>query len=338
MRRIPLVCLVVALVWIAYPLRGHDTARAMSEAASSFLAGLTDAQRARGLFPLPDAERENWHFVPRSRKGIPLKEMSDPQRQRAHALLAAGLSQRGHVTASAIIELEKVLRVLEGDHRDAGLYFFTIFGEPAPAGTWGWRVEGHHLSINFTIVEGRHVAATPSFFGANPAHVRSGERSGQRVLAEEEDLARQLVLSLDDAQRKLAVISERAPRDIVTGADRQAKLGKPEGLPVSQMNGTQKEALLELLKLYVYRHRELVAAKDMEKIVAAGLDRVHFAWAGGLAKGEGHYYRIHGPTFVVEYDNTQNRANHIHTVWRDFEGDFGRDVLREHYERDHPKS
>ncbi len=310
----------------------------MREAASTFWRALSTDQRARAAVAFDDDERLNWNYVPMARRGLSWKQMSAEQREMARALLRSGLSSQGYDKANAIMNvLEPILREREhNDSRDPDLYFFTIFGDPDvdghAGGTWGWRVEGHHLSLNFTIVDGRAVSATPEFFGANPATVDDGPRKGTRVLHLEEDLGRQLVKSLDERQRKLAVISETAPREITTGNQRKIDPGKPNGIAASDLTAVQKQLLRKLVEEYAHRLRDELADQDLKKIDAAGFDNVHFAWAGGTEPAQGHYYRIQGPTFMVEYDNTQNRANHIHTVWRDPTNDFGHDALREHYE------
>jgi Protein of unknown function (DUF3500) len=313
----------------------------MAAAAKTLLAALNDDQRAKAAFAFEADERENWHFIPKERKGLTLKEMIPAQRHLAYALLNTGLSQRGFGQATTIMSLEQILQDLEGPTRkfprDPELYHVSIFGTPDAKGTWGWRVEGHHLSVNFTIVDGKVAAGTPSFMGTNPAEVRSGPRSGLRVLGAEEELGRELVKSLTEAQRKVAVIDTKAPDDILTLATRKADLGKPVGLPLGELNADQHALAVKLIRAYVDRLRWEVASADFAKIEAAGLDNIRFAWAGGFERGQRHYYRVHGPTFVLEYDNTQNDANHVHAVWRDFAGDFGRDILAEHLKADHAK-
>jgi len=321
--------------------RGHIAAEEMAATASKFLSSLSPEQKAKASFDFKDEERANWHYIPKDRKGLPLKEMTAAQRPLAHALLAAGMSHRGYAKATNIMSLELILQDIEGPTRrfprDPDLYYVSIFGKPEPKGTWGWRVEGHHLAVNFSIVKGEHMAATPSFFGSNPAEVKSGARKGTRVLAEEEDLARQLAKSLSDDQKKAAVFTTTAPKEIFTEAKRQVKPLDTTGIPASKLSNEQSEMLLKLIKEYVYRHRSEVADEDLKKIQKAGVEKIFFAWAGGLERGEGHYYRVQGPTFLLEYDNTQNNNNHIHAVWRDFENDFGEDLLRKHYqETPHP--
>jgi hypothetical protein len=315
--------------------RAHTPAEEMAQAATNFLASLTPEQRAKAAFELKSEERFDWHFIPKPRKGLPFKEMTEPQAKLARALLSSGLSQNGLLKAQTIMSLEHVLYDLEkqqGPTRDADLYFFSIFGQPG-GGAWGWRVEGHHLSLNFALQGGQVLAVTPSFFGCNPARVLEGPRKGLRALAAEEDLGRQLVQSLDAEQRKAAIVATNAPRDVITGNQRKANVLEPLGLAAANMTVVQKAALLNLLKEYVFRYRTEIAEEDLKKIRQNGEDKISFAWAGGVEPGQGHYYRIQGPGFLLEYDDTQNDANHIHTVWRDLEHDFGGDLLREHYER-----
>jgi hypothetical protein len=218
--------------------------------------------------------------------------------------------------------------------RDPELYYISVFGEPGKSGHWGWRVEGHHLSLNFTLEDGRVVSASPAFLGANPAIVRGGAQDGMRVLAEEEILGRELLLAFAEKDRARVIILSEAPRDIVTEASRRAEIGKPAGLSYSEMTPDQRKAVVQVVSFYADRMRPEIAQAEMRRIEEAGYERIHFAWAGGASVGDPHYYRIHGPTFLIEYDNTQNDANHIHTVWRDLEDDFGGvDVLAAHYEK-----
>jgi hypothetical protein len=333
-RLFPALFLFSALTTL--PIRAHTTVEEMTDAARNFLAALTPEQKTRATYDFKDDQRFDWHFIPRERKGLPFKEMTPAQQRLAHALLASGLSQRGYAKATTIMSLEDILREMEqgkGPARDPERYFVTIFGQPDAKGTWGWRVEGHHLALNFTLADGKAVAVTPSFLGSNPGEVREGPRKGLRVLAEEEDLARQLVKSLNEAQKKVAIYTNTAPREIITGADRKAKALEPMGLAASKMTKPQTELLWAVIKEYVYRYRSELADQDLKKMEASGRDKIHFAWAGSEEPREGHYYRVQGPTFLLEYDNTQNNANHIHAVWRDFDGDFGEDILRKHYEQ-----
>jgi hypothetical protein len=319
------------------PSRGHDASAEMAASAKRFLAVLTPEQKAKATFPFAEAERENWHFIPRGRKGLPIKEMTYAQRLLAQALIATGLSHRGYAKALGIMSLEALLAELEKDRtggpvRDPELYFISIFGTPGEE-PWGWRCEGHHLSLNFTSAAGLPPSLTPSFWGSNPGEVKSGPRAGMRVLEVEEELGRALVKSLDEAQKKKAIVLAEAPKEIFNLPGRSDT--KPEGIAWPDLNAAQREMLMKLIREYLFRHRPDVAAEDLAKLEKTGLDRLHFTWAGGVERGEPHYYRVQSGRFVLEYDNVQNGANHVHCVWRDFERDFGRDVLAEHYKAEH---
>jgi hypothetical protein len=248
-------------------------------------------------------------------------------------LLRAGSSARGYEKATGVIELEGILRELEtfGWFRDPELYWLTIFGAPSDGASWGWRFEGHHVSLNFASTRSEIVLSTPAFLGANPARVPSGPRAGWRLLPTEEDLARRLLASLAPGQRARALLSEGAPADIVMGPGRRMP-PQPAGLPASELNASQRETLLSLVAEYVRNARAEIADARWKKIEAAGVEKIRFAWAGSAALGSGHYYRLQGPTFLIEYDNTQDRANHVHSVWRDLPADSGADLLRRHYE------
>lgn len=304
----------------------------MAEAATTFLASLTPDQKAKATFELKDEERMNWHYIPRARKGLAFRDMTEPQQLLAHALLETPLSHQGYFKAVTIMSLDQVLYEMENHapRREAGQYSVSIFGTPGKE-PWGWRVEGHHLSLNFTVADGE-VATTPSFFGANPAEVKTGPRTGLRVLAREEDLARAFVKSLTPEQRAVAIITTNAPQEIITGNNRRVSALQPVGIPVSELSREQHDKFMELLHEYVFRYRDELAETDWKKIQQAEPGKLHFAWAGGIEPGEKHYYRIQGPTFLMEYDKTQDDANHIHTVWRNLENDFGEDLLRRHYD------
>jgi hypothetical protein len=309
----------------------------MARAAQALLEALDEGQRARFQKSFEDANRTDWHFVPRARQGLPLKDMNPLQRERAHALVQSALSDAGYAKFTGNLVCERVLAELEKNpvRRDVDLYYFTLFGQPGGAAPWGWRVEGHHLSQNFTVVDHTLTATTPSFWGANPARVTGGPHDGHRPLAAEEDLARALARSLTPAQRAQAVLAEKAPPDILTGNKLEIRPLEPAGLPASALDAAQQEQLAALLHTYLDNMEADLSAARRQRLTREGFDRITFAWAGGLDPGQGHYYRIQGPSFLIEYDNTQNRANHIHAVWRDFAGDFGRDLLREHLRQAH---
>ena len=307
-------------------------ANAMASAANSFLESLTADQRSRTTFTFDDDRRFEFRYTPRARAGLALKDMTGAQRTLAHALLKTGLSMRGYTAATQIIDLENVLREMERGSiaRDPELYYVSIFGVPGKD-AWGWKFEGHHLSTNFTIVGDRPVVFAPAFFGTNPAIVRDGPRKGLRPLRDEEDVARELMASFTDAQRTKVMFDVTAPREMITGENRESNPLDPGGLPMSAMTPAQKRILERLLDVYLGRMVPELARQRLDALQQAGMDAITFGWAGGLDAAGPHYYRVQGRTFLIEYDNTQNNANHIHSVWRDFGNDFGRDLLREHY-------
>ncbi len=328
--------LLLAMTTHAHDIKAPVEAAAMARAAAVFIDALEPAQRQAVLFSFEDKERFDWHYIPRGREGLPLKAMSADQRALALAFLKPGLSATGYRKATAIMALEAVLREIETFNwlgRDPEKYYFSFFGTPSVSGTWGWRLEGHHLSLNLTIVKGQWVAAAPRFLGANPAEIQSGPHAGQRVLAREEDLARMLIRSLSPAQQARAVFRSKAYRDIVTGTGETALPPDPVGILASAMDAAQRRQLHALIDVYLQTMPTAIARQRMDAIHSGGWDHIRFGWAGSLEPGQPHYYRVQGPSFILEYDNVQNDANHIHTVWRDFEGDFGRDLLREHYAR-----
>ncbi len=314
------------------------SASLMVRAAETFQKSLSAEQSAKITFPFGDDQRFNWHYIPRERKGIPFKELDPASRHLGTALLNAGLSQRGFIKAVTTMSLEVILRALEqasGPVRDPELYYFSLFGQPQSQKPWGYRVEGHHLSLNFTVVDDNHIASTPSFFGANPAEVLQGPQKGLRNLMAEEELGRSLLKSLDERQRREAVMSNSAPADILSGNLRKAEALKPAGILASGLSQTQSDLLMSLITEYAANMAPDIAAVRIEKLRSGGFGNISFAWAGGAERGQPHYYRIQGPTFLIEYDNTQNNANHIHTVWRDFNDDFGLDLLAAHYKAAH---
>jgi hypothetical protein len=312
--------------------------QAMAGAATAFLGTLDARQRRRAVFPFADAERMNWHYIPRRREGLTFKDMAPAARTAAHELMKASLSAIGYAKAVNVIALEEVLRQIEmlGLSRDPENYAFTVFGTPGASAPWGWRVEGHHLSLNFTLVPGRPVAVTPAFMGANPATVRTGPRAGLRTLADEQDLGLALARGIDPALRARVVIATSSLGDVVSGPGRRELFDKPPaGVPLAALGGDQRALALRLVETYARNMRSEVADDELRRMRAAGLEQVHFAWAGPVDPARPHYYRIHGPTLLIEYDNTQNDANHVHSVWHDPVNDFGADLLRAHYERGH---
>jgi hypothetical protein len=313
----------------------------MVAAAQKFLDGLGADQKSRTTFAFDSKERTNWNFVPlqdkarkATRKGLPLQDMTPEQKKLALGLLAAGTSKHGGQEAVTIMSLEAILREVEKggtNVRDPEWYFFTIFGAPSKTGKWGWRVEGHHLSLNFTM-DGTHiVASTPAFFGANPATVKGGDKKGLRTLAAAEDLPRELFNALDEDQKKIAHQKSDKKKGFFREIEQKnlaPTLGPPVGVPAAKMTDAQKAILMKLLAAYTQRMPEEVAEMEMKLVREAGIDKIHFAFAGSLEPGQAHSYRVQGPTFVIEFINEQadgsgNPANHIHSAWRRVKGDFG---------------
>lgn len=316
------------------------TADDMSKAAEQFLQTLSSKEKAKTQFSFEVEERYNWHYVPmNNRKGISLNELNAAQRKAAMDLLHTALSDTGFEKTVSIIQLEAVLRVLENrpandDYRDPGQYYFIIFGSPASA-IWGWRLEGHHISLNFSSQEHKLVSGTPGFLGTNPAVILSGPEKGKQILKDETNLGFALLHSLDAIQIAKAVINADAPAEIITGSTRKAMIDDPAGIFYGELNADQQKIFLQLLSVYIHRYTRLFAVEMMHEIENAGLNNLRFAWAGAQQPGPGnpHYYRLLGPTIIIEYDNTQNNANHVHTVIRDLKNDFGGDELSEHYKK-----
>ena len=313
----------------------------MSKTASVFLQTLSEKQKAKIQFGFNEEERYNWHYIPRSRKGLTLNEMTSQQIKDAFGLLRTALSDTGFNKASSIIQLENILREVESrpsndTYRDAGNYFFSIFGNPATDKIWGWRLEGHHVAFNFSSKDNRLVSGTPGFLGSNPAVVLSGSEKGKYILKDETELGFALLYSLSKEQKDKAIISNKAPGEILTAASRHAMINDPKGILYNELSSSQQQIFMQLLSIYIHRYTRTFAQVMMKEIEEAGLNNLRFAWAGDQQPGIGHphYYRIQGPTIIIEYDNVQNDANHIHTVIRDLKNDFGGDELLKHYKND----
>ena len=315
----------------------------LTAAARAWLDTLDDAGRSRAVFPFGDAERFAWDYVPGTRLGLAVGEMSVAQRMAAAAIVEAALSERGARNVRGVIELEPILGEIErragrGDwqRRDPGLYWHAVFGAPGTAAPWSWRIGGHHVAVHVTVAAGRVIGATPSFLGANPATVPDGPSAGRRALEGEERLARAFLASLSPRQRRVAIVGQVAPADILSGSGRRAELrDAPAGIRYDALDGAQRTALEALVRHYVRRSQPEVADAEWSRIRAADLDAIAFAWAGPDEPGHGHYYAVRGPRLLIEYDNTQNGANHIHSVWRDPTNDWGEDLLGAHYRAAH---
>jgi hypothetical protein len=313
----------------------------LSQTAQRFINTLSDAQKKKAVYSSNSEEKYNWHYFPKNdRKGIAIGELNEQQRKAALDLLRVCFSERGAQKVEDVMALEAVLRSMEGRpsndrYRDTGKYYFILFGSPAENGAWGWRLEGHHLSFTFTAKHNKVVSATPGFLGAHPAVIAEGPKKGMEPLREETEKGFDLVNSLSKEQLSKALISDRALPDIVTFVSRRAFIEKPQGILYADLNKDQQAKLMGLVQVYIHRYTKLFADDMMDELKEAGLDKLQFAWAGAVKPGAGNYYRIQGPTIIIEYDNTQDNANHIHCVLRDLKHDFGGDELMAHYEKDH---
>ena len=321
------------LTWASTP----QVTREMARAAASLLVVLDEAQRTSAQLAWSPL-REDWHYVPRRRPGLALRQMNAPQTAATWDLLGTLLSARGLDQVRGVLRLEGILGALTSNprFRDPGNYALVIFGDPSSNAAWAWRFEGHHLSLTTIVAPGHGVSVTPAFFGANPATVPgSHAHGGFRLLGAEEDAAFGLVRSLEGAVSAQAFIADRSLGDIVSGPGRETALQSREGISLSRFNEAQRTGVFRILELFAGTMREEIASAALTKVRETGVDQLHFAWAGSPARGSPHYFRIHGPASLVEYDNTQNRANHVHSVWIDQQSLFGRDLLKAHYQGEH---
>ncbi|MEE2937805.1 MAG: DUF3500 domain-containing protein [Planctomycetota bacterium] len=328
--------LLVAIAFVIGQQVAAPPAAQMKTFADAFLATLDQDQQAIAQIPYGSEKRVDWHFIPKkSRKGLVIREMNQAQRTAALRLVRAALSELGYDKTQKIMMLEGVLRELEGEgrnwERDPEKYYVTIFGTPTNTGSWGMSFEGHHLSLNFVCRDGQIVDSTPQFFAANPATVMNDVTGplgkGTRVLRNEESLAFELVNALNPSQARRAILSDTAPKEIRFAGEPQAEVGEPEGISQRELNEDQQALLKKLVYTYTNATTEKVAAERRGRIDKNGWEDIHFAWAGPTKPGIGHYYRVRGKEFLIEFVNTQpdaagNPANHIHCVWRDLTGDF----------------
>src|SRR5215510_10399795 len=347
--RLLLAASCIAALTAGAVISAQRSSSSMANAATALLNSLSPEQRQKAAFPFKSDERLHWNFIPTEmfpRNGLLLRDMTEPQRKLAHDLLKTALSQRGYMTATQIMDLETTLGDIERAARAAGRgaesmerhplkYFVSIFGTPSTKESWGWRIEGHHVSLHFTVVNGSIVASSPTFFGSNPAEVRDGPKKGLRILGDQEDAARTLLTALNDSQRSKAIIQNVALNEIVTTNKLDISPLSPTGISATDMTPQQRDLLMKVIDVYISKMADDIAADRKGKLQKAGIEKIAFAWAGETERGKKHYYRIQGPTFLIEHDNSQNDGNHVHSVWRDFNGDFGRDLLREHIAEDH---
>ena len=316
----------------------NSSAQKAVKAANDFIELLNQEQKLETLFPFDTDERYNFHFVPIERKGITFNEMNPIQKIAAFNLLKTCLGENAFHKTKEIMQLDQLLKELEmrkpEDHfRDTGNYHITIFGIPSAKTIWGWRFEGHHISFNFSFSKQTLISGTPGFLGSNPGIVLNGAQKGKQVLKEETEMGFKLLTSLNEAQMNKTIIDSVAYKDIISFDKRVVLLKSPEGIRYKELNKEQQQLMLQLISLYVHRYTKIFAEAMLKKIHANGLDDIWFAWAGDSHSmmGKGTYYRVQGPTFLIEYDNTQNNANHVHSVIRDLQNDFGGDELLKHY-------
>jgi len=342
MRKVLLFLLIACLTQQTQVL-AHISGDELSAAANKVLDSLNENQRAKACFDFDNKERTHWIYVPSVRLGLPFKELTEAQQKLVQDLLATSLSPVGKNKVLGVQLLEEYLRVKEQGKgqfvRDPGLYYISFFGTPSANGTWGWRWEGHHCSQNFTVVDGKLIGATPSFIGSNPGKIidEKNTHNGFELLAFEDLRGRELAQSLTPEQLQKAQIKGETPKDVVTKNTQKITPGIPQGISLKGLSSAQKKILGQIIVEYVGRARPDFAISEMKEITSTPEDQIYFGWSGGLEVGQGHYYCIQGPTFLFELDNTQNNANHVHTVWRDLKKDFGYDVLAEHLNTAHGK-
>ena len=309
--------------------------------ANNFLGLLDEKTKAKALFTLDDPERLNWYYVPREkREGACFKFLTLEQQNAARALLKISLSEVGYKKATEIMALENILKEIENrltndNYRDPLNYYFSIFGNPSDTNPWAWRIEGHHISVHFAIDKGELISSTPTFFGSNPGVVPIGVEKGKQILKQETELGFEFINSLTSDQKTKAIIADTAFPEIITANTRKAELLNPVGINFLSLTKGQQQQFNQLLNVYINNYALGFSSKLMDKIKKAGIENLSFAWAGSLIAGVGHYYRIQGPMLLIEYDNIQNNANHVHTSVRDLTNDFAEDILREHYQKDH---
>jgi hypothetical protein len=333
---VSLVVLIAILAGLGMQETSPSPGKALVTAAIAFQKTLTPLQSKVAVLAYDDERRVDWHFIPKAeRKGLMVRTMTRSQKKAAASVLRAGLSVMGHRKVRQIMALEGVLHDLEKDNpgkfaRDTLRYYYTLFGEPGERGTWGLSIEGHHLSLNFVIKDSKVISSTPQVLCANPTIVKANVgavKAGTRVLKNEEILAFELVNMLDADQTAIAIVDEKAPREVRSAGAAQVPPGDPIGIAWADLTADQRKHLQKLVRVYAATMAPAIMEERMAGINAAKWTEVHFAWAGATKPGIGHYYRIQGPTFEIEFVNTQpdaagNPASHIHCMWRDVRGDF----------------
>lgn len=333
---------LITIFWLTISsLQSQD----LSILANEFIAVLTPELKEKTLFALDANEKFKMYYIPIDRKGSSFNDFNEKQKNAAIRLLRASLSQEGYRKATEIMALEKVLFKLENNQlkmpdgtpiiRDYLDYHFWIFGTPSDKGIWGWKFEGHHLSLNFSANKNTIIASTPSFMGTNPAIGAVEGFEKKQVLKQEMELGAAFAISLDEQQVKIAQFSKTAPKEIITANNRTAHKIAPKGISYKELNKVQQAMFIKLLAVYIDNYQFGFAAELYKKIKVAGIENLSFAYAGEPKIGKGYYYRIQGPMLLIEYDNVQNNANHVHSVVRDLTNDWAEDLLKKHYQKKH---
>ena len=326
---------LLLLLLLPFSLVAQNVKEDNSSKASAFVHSLNEQQKAKAVFPFDEMNRYDWHYVPASmlaRTGLAVKDMDSTQKVAFYELLQSFLSAEGYKRTQNIMSFEYILKELEptNPHRIPENYFVSVYGKPGTDSVWAWKFTGHHIALNFTIVDNK-LAFSPFLFGSNPAEVKEGPKKGMRIIKDEEDLGFELENSMNAEQKKIALFQLKAFTDIVTTNSAQVGPLQPVGILLKDINNDQKNLVNRIMVAYLSSMPVRLANARMKRIATEDKNDIRFGWAGGLVRGEPHYYRIQGKTFLIEFDNTQNKANHIHMVWRDFNGDYGEDLLKEHY-------
>jgi len=322
---------LAAAVSTAAPAQADGPGSEIAAAMESLLDELAPALVRHGVTALGDPERYIWNYQVAGRVGLPLFEMDTDDRERLWALLESAMGSQGARQARDIIAIERhVFETTDDESRDPDWYFLTLFNLPTMQGGWGWRFEGHHISVNFTLLEGKVVGTTPLFLGTEPARrAATSTRAEIQPLAREAAAGRTLLESLDADQRRRAVFASEPPDDIITQTDRRAMRPIVLGIRYADLNPEQKALMRTLIEGYAARLRPSLAAIEVAAIEQAGLDEVRFGWAGPVTPGAAHYYRVHGRDFLIEYGHVGGDPEHVHSVWRKFDDDFARRDLRD---------
>lgn len=325
----------------------------IKQAAISFIQTLTPLQKRTALLSFGDTARIKWNNLPvgmRARAGISIGDMTEDQRKLLHRILSVSLSSQGYLKATGVMHLDNLLNMnvdssyarnmindnlrkmltdLKWSHRN---YYLAFFGTPSDK-NWGYKLEGHHLSVNFTFT-GDQLSVTPWFIGSDPAEIQITQYAGWRVLGEEEDLGIKLIQMLSPDQQKKATMSSGVPGDIITGAETGKRLIDFWGISGRELNKEQKKVLQYIIREYVFNMEFEKAMEEYDKIIKAGIENVYFGWIGPYAENKPHYFVLNGPTFLIEFDNAggpNGNGNHIHTIWREKGNEFGEDILKKHY-------